>query len=927
MNRCLFCLIFPFFFISYTFAQLPEMKLPSISFSLFDQKLITYGQSLILEGLVANGLVDQVVDITLIRPSGYRHTFQVKTTEAGRFSLDEPYQMDAVGSWRICVEVNDNGDLQLQQREESVWVKKGQAEFLNLSQTCAKLDQVTILRGHLLSGKAKPRQIHLAITAPDGERLQKQITTQLNGAYAYNLTPNQIGRWQVELTWLGDANYQPLQKKFNLLVTNQVGQAVVVLGHLLRKQNEKPFNELGQKVFQTFVENGFKANQDIRFLSAIQTEISNTGATIEALKSTLTEWINISPNVPLYLYLLSGNWDGQFLLADNNNELVELSPSQLASWLSPLKLTTIVVDASYSGRFIMPLLAIPNRTIITSSRANQQNSPLPSLAFSSLFCQNLRQNQTLAQAFRRVVETISHIPSPYGQQLPQLATDGDIQPNEWTDFSQLGQQRISLNQQQTREPSLIFEKVPDSVEIWSGITKTGISIQVSGQSADRVFATIISPNHELERTIDNYESLNLFVANQDLVKVETDESQTNTYQLVSGAFEKSGIYTIVFHAQYKDQLAWPISTTVSVLNKMIESNMLDLPKSKLSLAHSQTAYLAQNLVVSVQIEAETLLAGWSFDFSYDPKKLSFQEAKIGSFLGAESDKTYFESGILKAEIGLIRRLLATRLAAGGSNGAGQLLELSFKTVGIGASELELKNATLGNPNGQIVPLQISNSVIKILGVLPGDANIDGKVDILDLVTVGRHFSQKGDQLPGDLNDDGQVNILDLVIVAKHYGDGEAPATAPAFITLDFDQKLLLNQLANQLANWPNKDVNIQTVIDLLKGSTHLNQVNCTQILPNYPNPFNPETWIPFTVGSENNGQIGTITIYDSSGRLIRVIDLGQLANGVYFSPNRSVYWDGKTDSGESATSGIYFCVLTIGVYQKITLSWPMVIIK
>ena len=186
---------------------------------------------------------------------------------------------------------------------------------------------------------------------------------------------------------------------------------------------------------------------------------------------------------------------------------------------------------------------------------------------------------------------------------------------------------------------MIFEKVPDSVEIWSGITKTGISIQVSGQSADRVFATIISPNHELDRTIDNYESLNLFVANQDLVKVETDESQTNTYQLVSGAFEKSGIYTIVFHAQYQDQLAWPMSTTVSVLNKMIESNMLDLPKSKLSLAHSQTAYLAQNLVVSVQIEAETLLAGWSFDFSYDPKKLSFQGAKIGSFLGADPFRT------------------------------------------------------------------------------------------------------------------------------------------------------------------------------------------------------------------------------------------------------------------------------------------------
>ena len=80
------------------------------------------------------------------------------------------------------------------------------------------------------------------------------------------------------------------------------------------------------------------------------------------------------------------------------------------------------------------------------------------------------------------------------------------------------------------------------------------------------------------------------------------------------------------------------------------------------------------------------------------------------------------------------------------------------------SELELKNAQLGAPNGQILAPQISSSIITIIGVLPGDANRDGQVDILDLVTVGRHFSQEGDKLPGDVNADGQVNILDLVMV-------------------------------------------------------------------------------------------------------------------------------------------------------------------
>ena len=82
-------------------------------------------------------------------------------------------------------------------------------------------------------------------------------------------------------------------------------------------------------------------------------------------------------------------------------------------------------------------------------------------------------------------------------------------------------------------------------------------------------------------------------------------------------------------------------------------------------------------------------------------------------MGVDIDKIYFEPGILDDELGLIRRLLATRLFPGGSKGTGQLVELSFKTIGIGTSELELKNAQLGAPNGQILAPQISSSIITI----------------------------------------------------------------------------------------------------------------------------------------------------------------------------------------------------------------------
>ena len=926
MNSRLLCFIVPFIFFNYAVAQLAERTPAQIYFSLFEQEVVTYGQSLKIEGVVDRNLIDQTIMITLVRPSGHFDNFEIEAGVDGQFSLGKQYQMDAVGMWLIRLEIRNKENLRLLQRESSILVKKGQAHVLNLSQSVTKLGQDVTLRGYLQAGISEPRLINLVVTPPDGTHIQKRITTQPNGAYTYDLTPGQIGRWQMKLTWSGDANYQPVQEIFDFMVVNQAGQVVIVLGHLLEKKNEPFFNELSQIVYQTFFESGFDSNQDIRFLSAVPTDLSETAATIETLKSTLTEWSDPSSNRPLYLYLLSGNQSGQILLTDNNNELVELSPSWLASWISPLKSTIVIVEANYSGRFIQPLLTISNGTIITSSQADQPSYTFPSFSFTSLFCQYLKQNQTIAQSFKYAVETIRHVPVPYKRQLPQLVSDGDNQPNEWTDFSQLGQQRISLSPQ-TIDPTLFFENSPNPVMIRSGETSNAIiPVQVSGQSADRVFATIFSPSSDIEAADDDHGRIDPFFTNQELVQVETNQGETNTYELIYSNFEKIGTYTILFHAESKNQSARPILTTVTVLDEIIPPSLPDIPKSKIDLVHPQMAYLGQNLTVEVVIETETSLAGWSFDVSYDPKILSFQAATIRDFLGVDIDKIYFEPGILDDELGLIRRLLATRLFPGGSKGTGQLVELSFKTIGIGTSELELKNAQLGAPNGQILAPQISSSIITIIGVLPGDANRDGQVDILDLVTVGRHFSQEGDKLPGDVNADGQVNILDLVMVAKYYGEGEGATAAPSLI-LDHDQNLLLIHLLEQLESWTDTDKNIQIVISLLKRSTRLNQIHSTRILLNYPNPFNPETWIPFTISPENNGQDGTITIHDSSGRLIRSLDLGPLASGAYLSPNQSAYWDGRTNRGELVPSGVYFCTLAVGSCEEVTTKSPMVIIK
>ena len=77
----------------------------------------------------------------------------------------------------------------------------------------------------------------------------------------------------------------------------------------------------------------------------------------------------------------------------------------------------------------------------------------------------------------------------------------------------------------------------------------------------------------------------------------------------------------------------------------------------------------------------------------------------------------------------------------------------------------------------------------------------------------------------------------------------------------------------------------------------------TRLLANYPNPFNPETWIPYHLANPSNVQI---TIYDTRGSIVRQLNLGHQPEGYYTSRSRAAYWDGRNDVGERVASGVYF---------------------
>ncbi len=111
----------------------------------------------------------------------------------------------------------------------------------------------------------------------------------------------------------------------------------------------------------------------------------------------------------------------------------------------------------------------------------------------------------------------------------------------------------------------------------------------------------------------------------------------------------------------------------------------------------------------------------------------------------------------------------------------------------------------------------------------------------------------------------------------------------------------------------------QRAIALLEMALALMRPDKTVLLPNYPNPFNPETWIPYRLAKAADVQI---TVYNAHGTVVRHLELGHQSVGYYTSQSHAAYWDGCNDFGESVTSGIYFYQLqadTVSPLRKMVI--------
>ncbi len=318
--------------------------------------------------------------------------------------------------------------------------------------------------------------------------------------------------------------------------------------------------------------------------------------------------------------------------------------------------------------------------------------------------------------------------------------------------------------------------------------------------------------------------------------------------------------------------------------------------------------LFEQLTVRLNITGGENVAGFQAIVRYDDDTLRYVESAKGNYLPAD---VYFVAPIVPEDEYYPYPYvpIATTALDGVRNGNGTLATLTFEVYDdIKESEITLTNVYIVDREGTRWEVEIEGAdVTEPAHDVVGDINRDGLVNIRDLVLVSWRFGLRGENR-ADINGDGIVDIADLVLVANALGaDAAAPSLNPQILEqlTAADVKEWLTQAQKITLTDPDYKRGISVLEQLHKALTP----KTTALLPNFPNPFNPETWIPYHLSKDADV---TLHIYAVNGILVRTLALGHQAAGRYQSRSRAAYWDGRNELGESVASGVYFYTLTAG---------------
>ena len=337
---------------------------------------------------------------------------------------------------------------------------------------------------------------------------------------------------------------------------------------------------------------------------------------------------------------------------------------------------------------------------------------------------------------------------------------------------------------------------------------------------------------------------------------------------------------------------------------------------------TETLGIGEQLTVSINIVGGKNVAGYQATVVFDPAAVLYFSSTGGEYL---SDGAFFTA----SDVGKNYVRLESASLVGSSDGNGTLATITFQVVDAKASGLFLAQVTLVDPDGERLFPCIENgtgrddtmadSVVIEPVYRAEDINDDGVVNIQDLVLVSANTGKRGKN-KADINGDGVVDIVDLVKVAAALRDvGAAPSFHPQ--TLDMLTAFDVQNWITQAQHLNPTNIASQRGIRFLEQLLTMLIPKETILLPNYPNPFNPETWIPYQLANSSDVQI---VIYDTRGITIRRLALGHQPAGYYTTRSQAAYWDGRNDLGERVATGVYFYQLQT---DDMSLLRKMVILK